>query len=155
MRIGLGMDHRGVDAGRLLLDYLPTLGHDVELLGPCEGDSCDYPDVVWPVARAVADGEVDRGILICGTGIGACIAANKVSGVRAALVGDETTAELSRRHNDANILCLAGDSMSDDLTRRIADVWLASPFDGGRHERRVNKIRAIERGENPIEAAKA
>ncbi len=156
MKIALGMDHRGVDVGRMLTAALPGEGHEVQVLGPCDEDSCDYPDVTWPVAKAVAAGEADRGILICGTGIGASIAANKVSGVRAALVHDETTAELSRRHNDANVLCLAGDVLTDDeQILRIVNVWLATPFDGGRHARRVKKIAAIERGENPIEAVKA
>ncbi len=156
MKIALGMDHRGIDVGRVLTAGLPGQGHEVQVLGPCKEDSCDYPDVTWPVAKAVAAGEADRGILICGTGIGASIAANKVSGVRAALVHDETTAELSRRHNDANVLCLAGDVLTDDeQILRIVNVWLATPFDGGRHARRVKKIAAIERGENPIEAVKA
>ncbi len=156
MKIALGMDHRGIDVGEMLAAHLPGEGHEVQVLGQCDGESCDYPDVTWAVARAVADGEVERGILICGTGVGASIAANKVAGIRAALVGDSTTAELSRRHNDANVLCLAGDALSDD-TRilRIVDAWLAAPFDGGRHARRVNKIAAIERGENPVEAVKA
>ncbi len=155
MRIAIGMDHRGVAVGRALTEYLPTRDHEVDVLGPCNDDSCDYPDVTWPVARAVAAGAADRGILICGTGIGASIAANKVSGIRAALVHDEVTAELSRRHNDANVLCLAGDLLSKEQVHRIVDVWLDTPFDGGRHERRVNKITAIERGENPVPAAKA
>ncbi len=155
MKIALGMDHRGVDVGRVLTTALPGEGHEVQVLGPCDADSCDYPDVTWPVAKAVAAGEADRGILICGTGIGASIAANKVAGIRAALVHDETTAELSRRHNDANVLCLAGDVLTDDeQILRIVNVWLATPFDGGRHARRVKKIAAIERGENPIEAVK-
>ena len=156
MKIALGMDHRGVDVGRVLTVDLPGQGHEVQVLGPCDQDTCDYPDVTWPVARAVAAGEVDRGILVCGTGIGASIAANKVPGVRAALVHDETTAELSRRHNDANVLCLAGDALTDEARiLRIVNVWLATPFDGGRHARRVDKIAAIERGENPVEAVKA
>ncbi len=149
MKIALGWDHRGAEVGRALEEHLPAGGHEVLVLGRCDGDACDYPDVTWPVARAVARGEADRGILACGTGIGASIAANKVDGVRAALVHDERTAELSRRHNDANVLCLAGDSLSVEYLARIVDVWLAAPFDGGRHERRVAKIAAMERGENP------
>ena len=156
MKIALGMDHRGVDVGRLLTAHLPGEGHEVQVLGQCDGESWDYPDVAWAVARAVADGVAERGILICGTGIGASIAANKVAGVRAALVGDPAAAELSRRHNDANVLCLAGDALTDDTQiLRIVAAWLAAPFDGGRHARRVNKIAAIERGENPVEAVKA
>lgn len=156
MKIALGMDHRGVDVARVLAERLPGEGHEVAMLGVCDGESCDYPDVTWPVARAVADGEADRGILICGTGIGASIAANKVAGVRAALVHDVTTARLSRQHNDANVLCLAGDALVDDAqTLGIVNAWLETSFEGGRHARRVNKIAAIERGENPVEAVKA
>jgi ribose 5-phosphate isomerase B len=150
MKIALGMDHRGVNMGRSLMDHLSQHGHTVELLGPCEAESCDYPDVTWPVAVAVAAGEADRGVLICGTGIGASIAANKVPGIRAALVHDEHSAEMSRRHNDANVLCLPADSLSNEQAGRIAEVWLEAPFDGGRHERRVRKISAMERGENPV-----
>ncbi|RMD62319.1 MAG: RpiB/LacA/LacB family sugar-phosphate isomerase, partial [Planctomycetota bacterium] len=91
----------------------------------------------------------DRGVLICGSGIGMCIAANKVKGVRAALVSDELSAEMSRRHNDANVLCLAADLLGDRLIERIVEIWLATPFEGGRHARRVAKIAAIERGEDP------
>lgn len=156
MKIALGMDHRGVAVARVLSERLPDESHEVAVLGPCDELSCDYPDVVWPVAQAVAAGEADRGILICGTGIGASIAANKVDGVRAALVHDVVTARLSRQHNDANVLCLAGDELSgEDEILRIVNAWLATPFEGGRHARRVNKIAAIERGENPVEAVKA
>lgn len=155
MKIALGSDHRGVETTRALLAYLPGQGHEVVALGKLDGEPCDYPDISWLVARAVASGEADRGVLVCGTGIGACIAANKVHGIRAALVHDDVTAELSRRHNDANVLCLAGDSLPSEEAFRIVDRWLAAPFDGGRHERRVNKIAAIERGENPVAAVKA
>jgi ribose 5-phosphate isomerase B len=146
------MDHRGVKAGRVLMKHLPDVGHEAVVLGPCSGEACDYPDVAWLVGRAVAAGDCQWGILICGTGIGASIAANKIPGIRAALVHDEAAAEFSRRHNDANVLCLAGDALSDEQVRRITDTWLASPFDGGRHERRVKKIAAIGRGEDPVEA---
>jgi ribose 5-phosphate isomerase B len=152
MKIALGMDHRGVKAGRALIEHLSGAGHETEVLGPCSREPCDYPDVAWLVSRAVATGDAQRGILICGTGIGASIAANKVPGIRAALAHDEASAELSRRHNDANVLCLAGDELSDEQVFAIVDRWLASPFDGGRHERRVNKIAAMERGEDPVGA---
>ena len=152
MRIALGMDHRGVKAGQVLMKHLPEAGHEAVVLGPCSGEPSDYPDVSWLVGRAVATGDCQRGILICGTGIGASIAANKVAGIRAALVHDEAAAELSRRHNDANVLCLAGDALSDEQVRRITDTWLAAPFDGGRHDRRVRKIGAIELGQDPAES---
>jgi len=157
MKIALGTDHRGVDVAQVLAERLPDGGHDVVMSGSCDGsEPCDYPDVAWSVAKAVAAGETDRGIIICGTGIGASIAANKVAGVRAALVHDETTARLSRQHNDANVLCLAGDAPADETQiLRIVNAWLATSFEGGRHARRVNKIAAIERGENPVQAVKA
>ncbi len=152
MRIALGMDHRGVKAGQILIKHLSEAGHEAVVLGPCSGEPSDYPDVSWLGGQAVATGDCQRGILICGTGIGASIAANKIAGIRAALVHDEAAAESSRRHNDANVLCLAGDALSDEQVRRITDAWLAGPFDGGRHERRVRKIGAIERGDDPVEA---
>ena len=152
MKIALGMDHRGVKIGRALMTHLPKAGHEVVVLGPCSGEASDYPDAAWLVGRAVVAGEAQRGILVCGTGIGASIAANKIPGIRAALAHDEAAAELSRRHNDANVLCLAGDELSDEQVFGIVDRWLAGPFDGGRHERRVRKIAAIERGEDPVAA---
>ena len=151
MKIALGTDHRGAEAGRALAEYLPAAGHEVLVVADISSKPSDYPDVSYLVAKAVSSGEAERGILICGTGIGAAIAANKVAGIRAALVHDEDTAELSRRHNDANVLCLPGDDMPDERVCRICDVWLDSPFDGGRHERRVKKIMVIERGENPLQ----
>ncbi|MHC4208684.1 MAG: ribose 5-phosphate isomerase B [Planctomycetota bacterium] len=152
MKIALGMDHRGVKTVRALTKHLSGAGHEVVVLGPCSGEPSDYPDAAWLVGRAVIAGEVQRGILVCGTGIGASIAANKIPGIRAALAHDEAAAELSRRHNDANVLCLAGDELSDEQVFGIVDRWLADPFDGGRHERRVRKIAAIERGEDPVAA---
>ncbi|MCA9285176.1 MAG: ribose 5-phosphate isomerase B [Phycisphaerales bacterium] len=149
MKIALGVDHRGIDTASSLLPYLRAKGHDVVLVGACEGNSCDYPDNAFKVGRAVASGDYDRGILVCGSGIGMSIAANKVPGVRAALVQDELTAELSRSHNDANVLCLSGDLIGQTLAKRIVDTWLATTFEGGRHARRVQKIRAIEQGDDP------
>jgi ribose 5-phosphate isomerase B len=152
MKIALGTDHHGVEAVRALTEHLAAAGHEVVVLGPCDGTPCDYPDNAWLVGRAVAAGEVQRGVLVCGTGIGASIAANKVPGIRAALVVDERAAELSRRHNDSTVLCLAGDTTPVEQMFRIVDIWLDSPFDGGRHDRRVKKIAAIERGEDPVQA---
>ncbi len=149
MRVALGSDHRGVDQVRALQRYLPAAGHEVVVLSACDGEPCDYPDVSYAVSRAVTAGDAQRGILVCGTGIGACIAANKVPGIRAALVHDEVSAELSRRHNDANVLCLAGDLLSEDHVKGIVERWLKAPFDGGRHERRIRKITAIEQGQDP------
>lgn len=149
MKIALGSDHRGTEAAKDLRPHLESKGHTVELVGECNGRMCDYPDNAWLVGRAVVNGDCEMGILICGTGIGMCIAANKVDGVRAALVSDELTAELSRAHNNANVLCLSGDLMGQRLIQRVVDTWLATPFEAGRHERRVSKIMAIERGEDP------
>jgi ribose 5-phosphate isomerase B len=119
------------------------------VLGECSGASCDYPDIAWLVANAVARGESERGILVCGTGIGMCIAANKVDGIRAALASDELAAQLSRSHNDANVLCLSADLIGPILAKRILDVWMSTSFEGGRHERRLAKITRIEHGQDP------
>ena len=152
MKIAVGNDHRGVDTAKNLVPYLQSRGHEVVVLGESANTSTDYPDHAWAVGGAVSRGDVDRGILVCGSGIGMSIAANKVDGVRAALVQDELSAELSRSHNDANVLCLSGDLLGQTLVRRIVDTWLATPFEGGRHSRRVGKIAMIERGENPAKA---
>lgn len=151
MRIGLGCDHRGRKAIDELVPYLKGMGHEVEILEPesFEDRACDYPDSAWLVANRVRDGTADRGILVCGTGIGMCIAANKVGGVRAALAMDELSARLSRSHNDANVLCMSADMLGQTLLKRIVDTWMEAPFDGGRHQRRIEKIEAIESGRNP------
>jgi ribose 5-phosphate isomerase B len=149
MRIVIGSDHRGVEAATHLGHLLRESGHEVSIAGACDAKSCDYPDVAYPVGQAVAQQRIDRGVLICGTGIGMCIAANKVPGVRAALVHDELGAELSRRHNDANVLCLSGDMLGVRIIERIVRTWLATPFEGGRHARRLEKIAAIETGRDP------
>ncbi len=152
MKIALGADHRGVEAVGSLDAHLQTTGHETTVLGDCNGESQDYPDSAYLVGRAVADGTVQRGILVCSNGIGVTIAANKITGIRAALVYDQVNAERSRRHNDANVLCLGGEITSHDELARIVDIWLTTPFEGGRHQRRVNKILAIERGEDPAES---
>jgi ribose 5-phosphate isomerase B len=144
MKIVIGSDHRGVDAKRRLVASLHGLGHDVVDLGTSGSESCDYPDFAYQVAIRVSRGEADRGILICGTSIGMCIAANKVRGVRAASCQDSITAEMSRRHNDANVLCLSADLLGEELMERMARIFLETPFEGGRHARRVEKIKQIE-----------
>ncbi len=149
MRISLGSDHRGVSLVQSFVAQLRGAGHDPVVLGECSGAPCDYPDIAWLVANSVARGEADRGILVCGTGIGMCIAANKVDGIRAALASDELSAQLSRSHNDANVLCLSADLIGPILAKRIVDVWMSTSFEGGRHERRLAKITRIEHGENP------
>lgn len=149
MRISLGSDHRGVTLVQSFVAQLRGAGHDPVVLGECSGASCDYPDIAWLVANSVARGESDRGILVCGTGIGMCIAANKIDGIRAALASDELAAQLSRSHNDANVLCLSADLIGPILAKRILDVWMSTSFEGGRHERRLAKITRIEHGQDP------
>ncbi len=149
MKIALGSDHRGDVVTKDLLLYLKTQGHEPVTYGSCDGETCDYPDEAYRVAKAVSEGEADRGILACGSGIGMSIAANKVTGIRAALVFDEISAGRSRRHNDANVLCLSPEMTPLDQIRKIVDVWLEEEFEGGRHAHRVAKIAAIEQGEDP------
>jgi ribose 5-phosphate isomerase B len=120
------------------------LGHEVVDVGAYTPDAVDYPDIAADVARKVSRGEVDRGILVCGTGLGMCIAANKLHGVRAAPCHDDITAEMSRRHNNANVLCLSADMLGERLIDRMVEIWLTTPFEGGRHARRVDKISELE-----------
>jgi ribose 5-phosphate isomerase B len=144
MKIAIGADHAGFSAKEEMKTVLRALGHQVVDQGPANDLSVDYPDYAAKVAHAVTSGEADRGVLLCGTGIGMSIAANKVPGIRAAVIADEKSAELSRKHNDANIFC-AGARMTP--LPRIAEslkVWLQTPFEGGRHQNRVNKISAME-----------
>jgi ribose 5-phosphate isomerase B len=148
MKIAIGSDHRGYEAKTRLVALLRQLGHDVLDVGPEGKESVDYPDFAFQVAQAVSSKQADRGILLCGTGIGMCIAANKVPGVRAAPCHDSITAEMSRRHNDANILCLSADLLGEDLMERMVRIWLATEFEGGRHARRVEKIVRFEAGGN-------
>lgn len=144
MKVALASDHRGFHAKERVKDFLTSSGHIVIDFG-CESPaSCDYPDTGLAGAASVAGGETDRGIFFCGTGIGMSMTANKVPGVRAALCHDELTAEMSRRHNNANVLCLPGDLLGDELIHRVVDVWLRTEYEGGRHERRLQKIVAYE-----------
>jgi ribose 5-phosphate isomerase B len=154
MKIAIGSDHRGFDVKRRLVTLLQRLGHAVEDMGPGGTESVDYPDYAFPVAQAVSEGRVDRGILIDGTGIGMCIAANKVRGVRAAPCHDSITADMSRRHNNANVLCLSADLLGGELLDRMVRIWLETEFEGGRHARRVDKITRFEAGESPLPPAK-
>ncbi len=149
MRIAIGGDHRGHDAIVHLSEHLRALGHDVQTLGPVSREPCDYTDPAFAVASAVSGGKADMGVLICGTGIGTCIAANKMKGIRAALVHDEITAQMSRSHNDANVICLSADLLGIRLMDKIVDTCVNTEFSGGRHARRVKKIGAIEDGQDP------
>ena len=144
MRIAVGSDHRGVNLRTKIVDLLKNLGQEVVDVGSYDDRSVDYPDVAALVARKVSTGEVDRGILICGTGLGMCIVANKIPGVRAAPCYDDLTAELSRRHMDLNVLCLSGDMLGERLVDRLVEIWLKTDFEGGRHARRVEKIAKLE-----------
>jgi ribose 5-phosphate isomerase B len=144
MKIGVASDHRGFNVKGKILSLLSQLGHEAIDFGPETADSVDYPDYAARVARAVSEKSVDRGILICGTGVGMCIAANKFPGIRAAPCHDDLTAEMSRLHNDANILCLSADLLGDRLVNRMVEIWLKTAFEGGRHARRLEKIAQIE-----------
>lgn len=144
MRISIGNDHRGVQFKLKLADLLKRLGHEVVDAGTNESSAIDYPDVAAIVAKQVSGQDSDRGILICGTGIGMAIAANKVPGIRATTCHDEVTAEICRRHNNVNVLCLSADLVGEQLIQRLVEVWLNTDFDGGRHERRIKKIETLE-----------
>jgi len=144
MKIALGSDHAGYELKEDLRAYLAELKIEALDLGTFSEDSADYPDVAVKVAEKVARGEVERGLLICGTGIGMSIVANRFAGVRAALCHDLYTARISREHNNANILALGGRLIGKGLAREILKVWLESEFQGGRHERRIRKIAALE-----------
>lgn len=149
MKIAVANDHRGNDAKEQIVALIKQLGHECVDYGTACNQPVDYPDLAYVAAMAVSKKEVDRAILVCGTGIGMCIAANKVKGVRAALCYDELNARVSRQHNDANVLCLSGDLLGDVTLRKIVEVWLSTEFTGGRHDRRVTKIKAIEEGKDP------
>ena len=144
MKIAVGTDHRGYAVRGKIIELLQRLGHEVEDMGTFTDQSVDYPDIAARVSGKVSRGEADRGILVCGTGLGMCIAANKFPGVRAAPCHDDLTAEMSRRHNNSNVLCLSGDLLGERLIGRMIELWLTTPFEGGRHARRVDKIAAIE-----------
>jgi ribose 5-phosphate isomerase B len=144
MKIAIGSDHRGYDVKRRIVPLLQGLGHEVLDLGTHKSESVDYPDFAFEVAQAVSEGRVERGILVDGTGIGMCIAANKVKGVRAAPCHDSITAEMSRRHNNANVLCMSADLLGDELIDRMLRIWLETEFEGGRHARRVDRIARYE-----------
>jgi ribose 5-phosphate isomerase B len=145
MKIAVGNDHRGVSVKQRLVGLLKELGHDVDDRGANSAASVDYPDYAIPVAEAVHAGTVDRGILVCGTGHGMCIAANKVAGVRAANCRDVIDAELSRRHNDANVMCLSADLIGEEQIEKMVKTWLTTDFEGGRHARRTEKIATYEK----------
>lgn len=140
----IGSDHGGYDLKQIIMAHLAERGVEYHDYGTYSTESCDYPDYGEAVARAVASGECERGIVVCGTGIGISIAANKVHGIRCALCGDCYSAEKSREHNDANVLAVGGRVLGEGLALKIVDTFLDTEFAGGRHSRRLAKIAAIE-----------
>ncbi|EOS52211.1 ribose 5-phosphate isomerase B [Adlercreutzia caecimuris] len=144
MRVSIGSDHAGFEQKQALVDYLKGKGHEVVDRGPANDDRVDYPDYAAPVARDVADGSADYGVLVCGTGIGMAMAADKVPGARAANIINPEFAALCREHNDANVITLSGRFVPLEENERILDAFLATDFGGGRHAGRVEKIMALD-----------
>lgn len=144
MNIAVGSDHAGFNLKQVITSFLAELGHSYSDFGCYDSESVDYPDIAAKVAEEVSAGNFDRGILICGSGQGMCVAANKVPGIRATLCHDLTSAHFARAHNDANVLCLGERIIPPDLAREIVKTWLEADFEGGRHERRIGKIGEIE-----------
>ncbi|HPU40270.1 MAG TPA: ribose 5-phosphate isomerase B [Microthrixaceae bacterium] len=146
LRVAFGADHAGVDLKDVLAEHLADSGVDVVDLGTHGHDRVDYPDFGAAVGRAVASGDVDLGVCVCGSGIGIAIAANKVVGVRAATVHDQTSARLAREHNDANVICIGERLTGEEVAKDALDAWIAAEFQGGRHAERVAKISALDSG---------
>ncbi len=140
IKIAIGSDHGGFEYKASIIKALQDKGYEVVDMGTYSPESCDYPIIAKKVARAVAKGDFEKGILVCGTGIGMSMAANKVKGIRAAVCGDTFSARATRAHNNANILCLGQRVVGEGLALDIVDIWLTTKFEGGRHERRVNMI---------------
>lgn len=146
MKIALAADHGGFEFKARLKQHLAAQGHVVEDCGPERLDPADdYPDYGIPAARAVSEGRADRAVLVCNNGIGMGMLANKLPGVRGAVVYNEQTARETRRHHDSNVLCLGGQQFGENELFRMVDVWLSEPFEGGRHDRRMGKIRSLDR----------
>lgn len=146
MKIAIGCDHGALELKNVLLNHLRQAGHEVEDFGTYTKDSCDYPDYCAQAARAVAAGDCDRGIVLCTTGIGASITANKIKGIRCALLGDLLSARLTREHNDTNMMALGAGVTGENLALAIVDTWLETPFsEAPRHQRRIDKVMALER----------
>ena len=144
IKVAIGSDHRGVEIKKRLINFLESMGNDVQDMGPFSEVSVNYPEFASKVASAVGNSSCDRGVLICGSGIGMSIAANKFKGVRAALCHDLHTAEMCRRHNDSNLLVL-GEAIGAELSLAMLKVWLSTPFEGGRHQDRLDLINEIEK----------
>ncbi len=144
MKIAIGCDHAGFELKEVIKKHLEELGHEYKDFGTFDESSVDYPDYAFYVGKAVQSGQYDRGILICGTGIGMCIAANKIQGIRCALCHDVFSAKATRQHNNSNILAMGARVIGNTLALKVLDAWLETEFEGGRHERRVEKISNIE-----------
>ena len=145
MKIAIGCDHGALELKELLVNHLQKAGHEVKDFGTYTPDSCDYPDIVAPAARAVAAGEYDRGIVMCTTGIGVSIAANKINGIRCALLSDVVSARMTREHNDTNMMSLGAAVTGPALALEIVDTWLKTEFSHGeRHVRRLEKLMSLE-----------
>jgi ribose 5-phosphate isomerase B len=142
VKIAIGTDHAGYRYKEKIKGFLANAGHEVQDFGTFSDESCDYPDFIFPVAKAVAAGEFERGIVLGGSGNGEAIAANKIRGIRCAVCWNTLSAEMARRHNDANVLSLGERMIYEDQLEAIVTTWLETPFDGGRHERRIQKIEA-------------
>jgi len=138
--IVIASDHAGVDLKARLIELISESGREIRDLGPADTSSVDYPDFAHAVAEALTTGEAERGVLICGTGIGMSLTANRHTGVRAALCHDAFTAEMARRHNDANVLCIGARSTGPGVAEQMVQIFIETPFEGGRHQRRVEKI---------------
>lgn len=147
MKIGIGNDHSALEMKAEIIDLLKEKGHEIIDYGTDSSESCDYPVYGEKVARAVAAGEVDQGILICGTGLGMALAANKVKGIRAAVCSEPFTAKMARAHNNCNILSFGARVIGPELAKMIVETWLDTEFEGERHQRRVDLITAIENKE--------
>ncbi len=145
MKVALASDHRGFEFKNMITTFLSNMGHEIVDCGTSNGtDSVDYADYGLKAARSVSRGESERAILVCGTGLGMSLVANKVKGVRATVCHDLYTVEMSRRHNDSNVLCLGADVVDENLLEKKIKLWIETPFEGGRHARRVGKIMDIE-----------
>lgn len=143
--IAIGCDHGGLDLKDFIVEYLKKEGYDVKDFGIYENKSVDYPDIAKPVCESVLGGECDRGILICGTGIGMSIAANKFKGIRAAVCGDIYSAKMTKIHNNANVITMGARVIGQETAREIVNVWLTNEYEGGRHQNRLDKITEIEK----------
>ena len=146
MKIAIGCDHGALALKNTVIDHLKKQGYEVEDFGTYSADSCDYPDFAAAAARAVAAGACQRGIVLCTTGIGVSIAANKIDGIRCALLSDPWSAKMTRMHNDTNMMALGAGVTGENLALEIVDTWLTTPFSGEeRHQRRIDKVMALEK----------